>query len=160
MLEGQSRPGDGWGKSNAIQSARRSIYVFAKRSLALPELELLDTPDNTSPCEQRMTSTTAPQALTFLNGAFMHEQAAHFAARLQRETGGDTTAQIRLAFALTLCRPPSAAECKLAEDFLARQQRQIESEARRAGKPANARQRALAAFCVVLMNTNEFVYPG
>ncbi len=48
VLEGQSRPGDGWGKSDARQAARRSIYVFAKRSLALPELELLDTPDNTS----------------------------------------------------------------------------------------------------------------
>jgi hypothetical protein len=161
VLEGQSRPGDGWGKSDAQQSARRSIYVFAKRSLALPELELLDTPDNTSPCEQRMTSTTAPQALTFLNGAFMHEQAAHFAARLRREAGGETTAQIRLAFALALCRLPSAAECRLAANFLARQQRQIETEARTAGKPvADAGQRALAAFCLVLLNTNEFVYPG
>ncbi|HEY7426375.1 MAG TPA: DUF1549 and DUF1553 domain-containing protein [Gemmataceae bacterium] len=157
VLEGQSRPGDGWGKSDARQATRRSIYVFAKRSLAPPELELLDTPDNTSSCEQRMTSTTAPQALTFLNGAFMHEQAAHFAARLRRDAGTASAAQIRLAFTLTLCRPPSAEESKLAVDFLARQQRQIESETRTAG---DARQRALAAFCLVLLNTNEFVYPG
>jgi hypothetical protein len=157
VLEGQSRPGNGWGKSDARASARRSIYIFAKRSLAPPELELLDTPDNTSSCEQRMTSTTAPQALTLLNGAFMHEQAAHFAARLQREAGADSAAQIRLAFELALCRPPSAEESKLAVDFLARQERQIESEARTAG---DACQRALAAFCLVLLNTNEFVYPG
>jgi hypothetical protein len=161
VLEGQSRPGNGWGKSDALQSARRSIYVFAKRSLALPELELLDTPDNTSPCEQRMTSTTAPQALTFINGAFMHEQAAHFAARLRREAGADPTVQVRLAFELALGRPPSDGERKLAADFLTRQQRQIESEARAAGKPsADARQGALVAFCLVLLNTNEFVYPN
>jgi hypothetical protein len=157
VLEGQSRPGNGWGKSDARESARRSIYIFSKRSLAPPELELLDTPDNTSSCEQRMTSTTAPQALTLLNGAFMHEQAAHFAAHLRREAGADSTAQIRLAFELALCRPPSAEESKLAMNFLTRQQRQIESETRTAG---DARQRALAAFCLVLLNTNEFVYPG
>ena len=157
VLEGQSRPGDGWGKSDARQSARRSIYVFAKRSLALPELELLDTPDNTSPCEQRITSTTAPQALTFLNGTFMHEQAAHLAARLQREAATDPAAQIRLAFELALCRPPSVEEIRLAETFLAKQRRQIESET-----PAgsDARQRALASFCLLLLNTNEFVYLG
>ncbi len=159
VLEGQSRPGDGWGKSDARQSARRSIYVFAKRSLALPELELLDTPDNTSPCEQRTTSTTAPQALTFLNGTFLHEQAAHFAARLRREAGTDSTAQIRLAFTLTLSRPSSAEELRLATDFLTRQERQIESDARASGKPsADAKQRALAALCLVMLNTNEFAY--
>jgi hypothetical protein len=164
VLEGQSKPGDGWGKSDAQQSARRSIYVFAKRSLALPELELLDTPDTTSPCEQRLTSTTAPQALTFLNGAFLHEQAAQFASRLEREAGGEVgqasrLSLVRLAFALALCRPPSAEECRLAEDFLTRQQRQIESDALRVGKsPVDARHRALAAFCLVLLNTNEFVY--
>jgi hypothetical protein len=159
VLEGQSRPGDGWSKSDARQAARRSIYVFAKRSLALPELELLDTPDNTSPCEQRMTSTTAPQALTFLNGTFLHEQAAHFGARLRREAGTDSAEQIRLAFALSLCRPPSGEELRMAADFLVRQEQQIEADARTASKPtADAKQRALAALCLVLLNTNEFAY--
>jgi hypothetical protein len=161
VLEGQSRPGDGWGKSGAAQAARRSIYIFAKRSLAPPELELLDTPDNTSSCEQRLTSTTAPQALTLLNGAFMNEQAAHFAERLRREAGADVNAQVARAFELALCRPPTVEERRLAADFLARQERQIEADARAAGRPAgDARQRALAAFCLVLLNTNEFVYPG
>ena len=36
------------GNSSPLQAARRSIYVFCKRSLAVPELELLDTPDTTS----------------------------------------------------------------------------------------------------------------
>ena len=66
VLEGQSRPGEGWGKSDEREQARRSIYIFAKRSLAVPELELLDAPDTTSSCERRMVSTTGPQALTFL----------------------------------------------------------------------------------------------
>ena len=48
VLAGQSRPGEGWGKSDEREQARRSIYIFAKRSLAVPELELLDAPDTTS----------------------------------------------------------------------------------------------------------------
>ena len=34
---------------------------------------------------RRPVSTTAPQALTFLNGAFMRQQARHFADRLHKE---------------------------------------------------------------------------
>ncbi len=161
VLEGQSKPGDGWGKSSPRQAARRSIYVFCKRSLAVPELELLDAPDTTSSCEQRPLSTTAPQALTFLNGAFLQEQAAHWAARLRREAGEEPAEQVRRAFALALCRPPRADELRLALDFLSRQQRQIEADARRRGQPSgDARQQALAALCVVLLNTNEFFYMG
>src|SRR5262249_14451160 len=129
VLEGQSRPGEGWVTSDERQSARRSVYVFAKRSLALPELELLDAPDTTSSCERRQPSTTAPQALTFLNGAFVQEQARHFAARLRREAGDEAAAQVRRAYELALCRPPRAEEVELAVQFLARQRQLIEDEA-------------------------------
>jgi hypothetical protein len=159
VLESQSRPGNGWGKSDERQSARRSVYVFSKRSLALPELELLDAPDSASSCEQRPLSTTAPQALTFLNGAFMQEQAGHFADRLRLEAGDDSAAQVRLAFELALCRPPRSDEVRLALDFLARQRKLLKAEAPTLnGTPA--RRRSLVAFCLVLLNANDFVYPG
>jgi hypothetical protein len=154
VLEGQSRPGDGWGKSDERQAARRSVYIFVKRSLAVPELEVLDAPDTASSCEQRPVSTIAPQALTFLNGEFINQQARQFATRLRREAGDDPAAQVRLAFELALCRPPRPEELQATLTFLAVQQAQIEKEA----KGSDARQRALAAFCLVLLNTNEFVY--
>jgi hypothetical protein len=138
VLEGQSRPGDGWGKSDERQQARRSVYIFVKRSLAVPELDLLDAPDTTSSCEARPVSTTAPQALTFLNGAFANEQARHFAARLRREAGDDPAAQVRRAFELALCRPPRDEEVKVSVAFLRRE--------------------SLEAFCLVVLNLNEFVY--
>ena len=159
VLDGQSRPGEGWGHSDPAEAARRSIYVYSKRAIALPELELLDSPDTTSPCEQRPVSTTAPQALTFLNGAFTQEQSAHFAKRLCREAGKDAGDRIRLAFTLTLCRPPRAEELSMALKFLKEQERQIAGEA--VGRPGeDAATRALAEFCLVLLNANEFVYPG
>jgi hypothetical protein len=159
VLDGQSRPGEGWGQSPPAEAARRSIYLYSKRAIALPELELLDTPDTTSPCEQRPVSTTAPQALTFLNGAFTQAQSVRFAERLCREAGSDAGQCVRRAFALALCRPPTADELAKSLDFLTRQERRIAEES--AGKPAgDAAGKALADFCLVLFNTNEFVYPG
>jgi hypothetical protein len=138
VLQGQSRPGEGWGKSDESQASRRSVYIFVKRSLAVPELELLDSPDTTCSCEKRPVSTTAPQALTFLNGAFMQQQARHFADRLRKEAGKEPRQQIRQAFELALCRPVRAEELRLSLDFLERQ--------------------TLEAFCLALLNTNEFAY--
>lgn len=156
VLEGQSRPGDGWGQSDERQQSRRSVYVFVKRVLAVPELEQLDTPDTTSSCEQRLVSTVAPQALTLLNGDFMQRQARHFAERLRREAGDDALAQVRRAFELALCRPPRPEELRAAAEFLPRHQRQIERDAGQ--DRVDAVQRALQAFCLVLLNANEFVY--
>ncbi len=158
VLEGQSRPGEGWGKSEPHDAARRSIYIFAKRSLCPPELDLLDKADTTSSCEQRPVSTTAPQALTLLNGAFMQEQAAHFAARLQKEAGADAGAQVQLAYRLALGRPARAEEVSLALAFLDKHRRLIESGMKQGA--GNATAGALAAYCLVLFNLNEFAYPS
>jgi hypothetical protein len=159
VLEGQSRPGEGWGKSTENQASRRSIYIFVKRVLAVPELELLDTPDTTFSCEQRPVSTTGPQALTFLNGEFIQQQARYFAERLIHGSGPDPTAQIKHAFELALCRPPRSEEVKAALNFLAQQKHQIESDLPATKKNSvMANQAALAAFCLVILNTNEFVF--
>jgi hypothetical protein len=138
VLEGQSRPGEGWGKSEVRQQHRRSIYIFVKRSLAIPELDLLDAPDTTSSCETRPVSTTAPQALTFLNGAFANEMAKEFAARLEQEAGANMDARIQRAFMLAFCRPPRAEEVHSCREFL--------------------RSQPLVSFCLVLLNANEFMY--
>ncbi|MBM3775692.1 MAG: DUF1553 domain-containing protein, partial [Acidobacteria bacterium] len=156
VLEGQSRPGEGWGQSDEKQAARRSIYIFVKRSLAVPELEVLDTPDTSSSCEQRPVSTTGPQALAFLNGESTHQQARAFARRVERLAGLEPAAQASTAFRLALARPPKPAELKAALEFLSLQQRQIDRDSRAQGAPpARA---FLEAFCLVLLNSNEFFY--
>ncbi len=163
VLEGQSRPGEGWGKSTERESSSRSIYAFTKRALGIPELELLDTPDTTGSCERRMVSTTGPQALTFLNGQFIQRQSRRFASRLAAEAGDDPARQIERAFLLALSRRPSEAEFRAASEFLDKEERQIESDRARGindGRtgPASARRQALEAFCLVVLNMNEFVY--
>jgi hypothetical protein len=165
VLEGQSIPGLNWGKSTEEESSRRSIYVFVKRSLGVPELEALDAPDTTSSCERRPVSTVAPQALTFLNGDFIRQQAAHFASRLIKEAGKESAARVRRAYRLALCREATPGELDEALRFLASQEKLITSELpgdRHSSAALSVREgaalSALKAFCLVLLNTNEFAY--
>ncbi|MDB5335284.1 MAG: hypothetical protein JWN70_903 [Planctomycetaceae bacterium] len=148
VLASQSRPGNGWGKSSPEDAARRSVFIFVKRSLLVPFFELMDLPDTTTSCEQRNVSTIPTQALTLLNSEFMNEQARVLAARLQREAGKDLEKQVTLAYRLTLGRSPQAEELAVSVKFV--QQRQATSKEVGDG--------ALAAFCLVLYNLNEFFY--
>ena len=156
VLAGQSRPGNGWAKSDPRTANRRSLYVYVKRTLPLPELEVLDAADNADPCPRRSVTTTAPQALTLLNSAFFHEQAAQLADRLRRETGDDPRAQIDRAFALTFARAPSDAERTQSLDFLVQQSRLINQRPKPEDRVDPLRE-ALRSFCLVLLNANEFV---
>ena len=83
-------------------STRRSLYLFSKRNLHLPLLEVFDQPDTLSPCPVRAVSTFAPQALVLLNGPFLHEQSKAFASRLLREAGPDDAARVDRAYRLAL----------------------------------------------------------
>jgi hypothetical protein len=156
VLATQSRPGNGWKVSRPRDAARRSVYVFVKRTLPLPELELLDAPDASEPCPRRAVTTTAPQALTLLNGEFLHEQAEHFAGRLAREAGDDPAARVDRAFRLALARAPTDQERADSLEFLRSQAELIARRPEAKDREAPAAE-ALRAFCLVLLNTNEFV---
>ncbi|MFP6765147.1 MAG: PSD1 and planctomycete cytochrome C domain-containing protein, partial [Planctomycetaceae bacterium] len=63
VLSTQSRSGAGWGQSDERQRSRRSIYIYAKRTLGVPMMEAFDTPVPDRPEPARQTTTIAPQAL-------------------------------------------------------------------------------------------------
>ncbi len=119
---------------------RRSIYVFSKRSIPLPMLEVFDKPDTIGSCARRTRSTVAPQALMLMNNSFFGLHAKRFAARLTTESGGDHNKLISLAFEHALARQPSATERKEALAFLAKGDT------------------SLVDFCQTLFNLNEFAY--
>ncbi|HYP09778.1 MAG TPA: PSD1 and planctomycete cytochrome C domain-containing protein [Bryobacteraceae bacterium] len=120
---------------------RRSVYVFAKRSIPLPMLEVFDRPDSVISCARRNRSTIAPQALILMNNAFVLMEAQKFSERLRKEAGADSKRQVELAFALTLSRKPSGKEMDEALSFL------------RAGG-----EQSLLDFSQAMLNLNEFVY--
>jgi hypothetical protein len=148
VLAGQSRPGDGWGKSPPEEQARRSVYVHVKRSLLLPILDSFDLAETDRTTPVRFTTTQPTQALGLLNSAFLNRQAAALAGRLQREAGDDVREQVRLALNLATARPPTDAEVRRGVDL-------IDTLENEDGAPADA---ALRSYCLLVLNLNEFVY--
>jgi hypothetical protein len=104
--------------ADARQYDRRSIYLFVKRNMRLPFLEVFDAPDTLLSCARREQSTHAPQALELLNGDFSNAMAQSFAERVAREAGPDHGRQIDRAFALALGRPPEPRERAAALRYL------------------------------------------
>jgi hypothetical protein len=100
------------------QYDRRSIYLFVKRNMRLPFLEVFDSPDTLLSCARREQSTHAPQALELMNGEFSNAMARAFAERVAREAGADRGKQVERAFTLALGRPPTPVERKAALRYL------------------------------------------
>jgi hypothetical protein len=148
VLAGQSMPGRGWNKSPPEEANRRSIYVHVKRSLLLPILESFDLAETDRTTPVRFATTQPTQALGMLNGDFLNQQAAIFASRLRREAGAEVSRQVRLGIYLATQRPPSEAEVRRGQELIRALQTQD-------GATAEA---ALNAFCLVVLNLNEFMY--
>ena len=119
---------------------RRSVYVFSKRSIPLPILDVFDKPDSVSSCARRNRSTIAPQALILMNNSFVLMEARKFAERLENEAGADAAAQVNMAFQLALSRAPDHSEREQAVAFV------------------KAGPNGLVDFCQTVFNLNEFVY--
>jgi hypothetical protein len=149
------------------QHVRRSVYLFAKRNVRLPLFEAFDKPDTLTSCPVRPVSTFAPQALILFNGPFLQEQSKALATRLLRECGSDVDRQIDRAYRLALGRPPRPVERETARAFLSSQGDLLRDQlqARRPPAPSagvlaatDPAAAALADFCLVMFNRNEFLY--
>ncbi len=127
----------GWKSSKDPRDhVRRSVYIFARRNLRFPFLEVFDAPDNNLSCSGRERSTTAPQALTLLNAEEVMAAAEAVARRVTREAGGGEP--IAPLFRLVLGRSPTAAEWAMTREFLERS--------------------PMPELCRALFNVNDFVY--
>lgn len=148
VLAGQSMPGSGWGKSTAAESSRRSIYIHAKRSLAVPMIASFDGPDSDASCPARFITTQPTQALGMLNSAVVNEQAVRFADYLRAQAPESLEAQVILALRRVFQREPTRAQIDHGLNL-------IRSLQQKHGLSAEA---ALKQFCVAAYNLNEFVY--
>lgn len=127
----------GWYPSPAAEQHCRSLFLVQKRNTRVPLLELLDQPDNSVPCQRRLASIVAPQALSLLNSPVAIEAAKSFASRVESQATSPRD-QINIAFKLALQRLPSVTEQAACEQLL--------------------RQSSLPEVCRALLNLNEFVY--
>ena len=131
-----------WETMIGLQSRKRSVYIFQRRSLSMPLLETFDAPVPNASCARRETSISVLQALTMYDGEFVNEEARHFAERVKHESGITPVSWIRRAFQIALGRAPLPDETIQAQRLL---------EESRSGN-------GLTALCRVLLNSNEFVY--
>lgn len=148
VLQGQSRPGAGWGQSTPADQNRRSVYVFSKRSLSVPLLNTFDAPDSDFSCPVRFTTTQPTQALTMLNSDELSRLSSEFAIFAQRESLGDLSRVVRTAFARSLSREPTVKEIEHGLKLIStlRVEHQLSEEL------------AIQQFCLMVLNLNEFIY--
>jgi hypothetical protein len=149
------RQGDGEVTTPADDSGnRRSIYLQVRRSQPLTFLQLFDQPVIETNCTHRETSTVSSQALTLLNSDFMQRQAEALANRVLKEQPSDAAGR---AVLLAFTRAATDQEKALFQGFL-EQQTQQHAKALAANQQTEARRRAVADLCHMLLSANEFAY--
>ena len=139
-----------WDPSEEDQRRRRSLYQFQRRNLIVPMMESFDAADMSTSCPRRGASVTTPQVFTLFNSNFAYETSRHFARRVQREAGPVPRRQVEWVFSFAFGRKPTPSELDAGSRFLEKQ-----SGAETADSEPS---KALADFCLVALNANEFLY--
>jgi len=125
---------------NVGDHTRRSVYLFARRNLRFPLLEVFDKPDTNISCPRRMTTTIAPQALHLMNSEFANRCAALAAEAVQMSKHAEVV-RVEVCYRMLFGRPPTRSEAGAALTFLN-------------GAGADR----WADLLLALLNTNEFAY--
>ena len=124
-------------------TCRRTIYRLWARSGNHPLLQSLDCPDPSVMMPNRPGTITPIQALSMMNNAFVEKCAERFADRIAGEVRNDSVQQsIQMAYQLAYGRQPTKEETMLAAAFIQTHGRQV----------------GLKQLCLVLLNTNEFIF--
>lgn len=133
-------------KAEGAEQWRRSIYIYVKRQLLMPSMELFDAPTTTDSCALRTQSTVPTQALVLMNDEFIEEQAGYLARRAKAEAGDVLPQIVERLFLLTLSRRPTEQRLQQSLEFLRDRAQASDSET------------ALKDLSHVLLNSSEFVY--
>jgi mono/diheme cytochrome c family protein len=149
VMQGQSRPGEGWGKSTPEEACRRSVYVHAKRSLRVPIIESFDGAETDKACPVRFVTVQPTQALGMINGEFLNEEATKLATRVTKDVGNEDVAKrVALAFRLVTSRQPGKADVD----------RGVDLYQKLTSADGASPDQAMRYVCLVMLNLNEFVY--
>ncbi|MBI1313816.1 DUF1549 domain-containing protein [bacterium] len=134
---------------------RRSVYIYVKRQLLMPMMELFDSPTTTDSCAVRPASILPTQALILMNDEFTEDQAEALARRAEAASNDDLDTAIRTAYRRTMCREPSGSRLSRSIGFV---EQQMSSWKAAGTSNDEARHKSLSDFCHVLLNSSEFVF--
>jgi len=133
---------------------RRSVYIYVKRQLLMPMMELFDAPTTTDSCAVRTRSVVPTQALVLMNDEFVEDQAGFLAQRSVMEAGGDLAKAVERMHLLALAHVPTAERLKQAKSFISAREAAYTQETSAKETP---RHRAFTDLAHVLFNSSEFI---
>jgi hypothetical protein len=116
-------------------------------------MSTFDLCDPTGSCGQRNVTTVPTQALALLNNRFVHERSEQLAAMILAGDRSETV-QIHQAWLSVLKRRASEQEVLMARQHLAVQLKSFSPDHPTLSPEAFA----LSSLCLVLLNSNEFIY--
>lgn len=123
---------------------RRGVYLLRgyipSTDVMSNFLTTFDADDGRTPCPMRTQTVTAPQALFTMNNEMVTRESGRLADRLLKESSGDVSAAVRLAYRTVLGRPPSGPEIDYALTYVG-------------NDPARLRELGW-----LLFNLDEFIY--
>ncbi len=137
------------------QSNKRSIYLPIVRDFVPEVLDAFDFAEPSLVVAARDVTNVPSQALFLMNNSFVREQAAACAKRILA-TPLDYPQRIRLAYTLTLNRPPTDAEVARANQYLVGEARALIPV--KNGSREVASETSWATFCQALFACAEFRY--
>ena len=150
---------------------RRSLYIFAKRSLTYPMLDVYDMANTSQVHSKRNVTTTPLQALNTLNNDTIFQWSQSLAGRVLREAGNDEQAQFNRLYQILFSRNATAQERKLLSAFLNEHEKVIAAKnaegtfavatpiAYKRGEAANPlRAAAFVDLVHTVVNSNAFIY--
>jgi len=141
---GELDPAIGGASGDWKASRRRAVYLKMYRNKHEAVLDVFDAPDGIFTTPTRNVTTTPTQSLFLLNGPWMLSRAKALQKRLTDDSSATLEQQVSRAYALTVGRPPSAAESAEAVEFLQTNSARSDD--------------AVVDLCHVLLNSNEFLY--
>jgi hypothetical protein len=162
-------PVPGWKTSTEPGAQdRRSVYVCVKRNLRYSFFDTFDAPDSNESCSRRNVTTSAPQALTLMNGEFTAVAAKVFAGRVLQTKSVRPEHIIDRIYELAFGRSPDEQELRFASEYL-RDETETARKRLRSGMPIAlpsvlpestdlAHAGAVVELCHVVLNLNEFLY--
>jgi len=122
----------------------RSVYLPIVRSYMPDALTLFDVADPGIVVGQRKNTAVPMQALFLMNSPFVADQVKHLVERVLESDKSKTNAdRIRRLYLITLGRPPTGAETRLINDFLANTEN-------------NESNKSWAMLCQTLLQSGEF----
>lgn len=108
---------------------RRSIYVFTRRSVPYPMLEVFDPANPQLVHSKRDVTTTPLQALTLFNSDIVFSWSQALAGRVINEAGDSEAAEFDRLYQILFSRNADKSEKTALHDFLGKQEKLIRNKA-------------------------------